>query len=79
MEEIRNIENRPEELFELPYYKELPELPVTIDMSGSIGKFLEFDLFDLDGVQPLEMRHMLANDRLVHVNPSEKSIEIYKK
>ncbi|WP_185842648.1 hypothetical protein [Vibrio cholerae] len=79
MAEIRNIENRPEELFELPYYKELPELPVTIDMSGSIGKFLEFDLFDLDGVQPLEMRHMLANDRLVHVNPSQKSIEIYKK
>ncbi|UAL43692.1 hypothetical protein K8B83_02025 [Shewanella inventionis] len=79
MAEPTNIENRPEELFELPYYRELPDLPVTVDMSGSIGKFLEFDLFDLDGVQPLELRHMIANDRVVSVNPSEKSIEIYKK
>jgi len=79
MVEIKNIENRPKELFELPYYQELPELPVRIDIAGSIGKFLESDLFDLDGVQPLESRHMKANDRLLHVNPSEKSIEMYKK
>jgi hypothetical protein len=79
MTEINNIENRPKELLSLPYYKELPELPVRVDISGSIGEFLEFDLFDLDGVQPNELRHMIANDRLLHVNPSERSIEIYKK
>jgi len=78
MEEIENIKNRPKELFEIPYYGELPALPVRVDMSGTIGKFLEFDLFDLDGVQPLELRHMIVNDHLVCVNPSAKSIEIYK-
>ncbi len=78
MTQIRNIENRPQELYDLPFYNELPDMPVRLDMSGTIGEFLEFDLFDLDGVQPLEHRHILANDRLMHVNPSAKSIEIYK-
>lgn len=78
-EEIRNIENRPQELFDLPYYKDLPEKPVKIDMQGSIGEFLAYDIFDLDGVQPLELRHMEANNGLVNVDPSETSIELYKK
>lgn len=53
-EEIRNIENRPKELFSLKYYKDLEGKPVRIDMEGSIGDFLAYDLFDLDGVQPIE-------------------------
>lgn len=79
VEEIRNIDNRPQELFELPYYKELPEKPVKIEMEGAIGDFLAYDIFDLDGVQPLELRHMDANNGLVNVDPSDISIELYKK
>ena len=78
-EEIRNIENRPKELFGLQYYKDLEEKPVRIDMEGSIGDFLAYDLFDLDGVQPIELRHLKANNRAVSVNPSKTSIELYKK
>lgn len=77
--EIKNIENRPEELFDLPYYKDLPALPIKIDMTGTIGKFLELDLFNLKGTQPLELRHSTINEHLFHINPSRKSIELYKK
>jgi len=78
-EDIRNIENRPEELFEIPYYKDLPEKAIKIDMEGSIGDFLAYDIFDLDGVQPLELRHMNANNGLVNIDPSDISIALYKK
>ncbi len=78
-EQIRNIENRPEVLSKIAYYKDLPEKPLRIDMVGSIGDFLAYDIFDLDGVQPLELRHMQANNGLVNVDSSKISIDLYKK
>lgn len=57
-EQIKNIENRPEELAGRPFYQDLPHMPVRIDLEGAIGEFLNHDIFQLDGVQPLEKRHM---------------------
>jgi hypothetical protein len=75
---IENIENRPGELSELPFYRNLPHMPVRIDIEGVIGEFLNYDIFQLDGVQPLEQRHMEANNGLIGVNASKESIAIYK-
>lgn len=78
-EQIKNIENRPEELAGLPFYQDLPHMPVNIDLEGAIGEFLKYDIFQLDGVQPLEQRHMEANNGVIGVNASSESIAIYKK
>ena len=77
-DQIKNIENRPEELAGLPFYQDLPHMPVRIDIEGAIGEFLNYDIFQLDGVQPLEQRHMEANNGLIGVNASKESIAIYK-
>lgn len=77
--EIANIENRPKELYDLPHYKSLPHLEVEIDLEGIIGDFLAYDIFDLDGTQPMELRHSKVNEGILTVNPSEKSLEIYQK
>lgn len=77
-EEIKNIENRPEELAGLPFYQVLPHMPVRIDLEGAIGEFLNYDIFHLEGVQPLEKRHMEANNKVIGVNASAESIAIYK-
>ncbi|MBW3691704.1 endonuclease domain-containing protein [Aeromonas dhakensis] len=77
--EISSIENRPEELYTLPHYKSLPHLDVEIDLEGIIGDFLSYDIFDLDGTQPIEYRHSKANNDVLTVNPSEASLEIYRK
>ncbi|WP_205669715.1 hypothetical protein [Aliivibrio fischeri] len=79
MSEVKNIENRPKELGEIEFYNELPNMPVKIDLSGSIGQFLAYDIFDLDGVQPIETGHLNVNNKIIGVNPSKASIEIYKK
>lgn len=76
---IKNIENRPKELSELPFYQELPNMPVRIDLDGAIGEFLNYDIFQLDGVQPLEKRHMEVNKGVIGMNASKDSIDIYKK
>ncbi|WP_290500860.1 hypothetical protein [Alcanivorax sp.] len=78
-DQIKNIENRPKELENLPFYKNLPLMPIRIDVEGAIGDFLNYDIFQLDGVQPLEKRHVEANNGLIGVNASQESIEIYKK
>lgn len=54
-------------------------MPVRIDLEGSIGEFLNYDIFQLNGVQPLEKRHMEVNNGVIAVNPSKESIAIYKK
>lgn len=77
-EQIKNIENRPKELAGLPFYKDLPYMPVRIDLEGVIGEFLSYDIFQLDGVQPLEKRHMEASNGFIGVNASTESIAIYK-
>lgn len=77
--EISSIENRPQELYELPHYSSLPHLSVEIDLEGAIGDFLSYDIFDLDGTQPMELRHSDANGGMLTVNPSEESLEIYRK
>lgn len=79
MEEIRNIVNRPKELFDIPYYFDIPEKPIKIDLAGSIGEFMSYDLFSLDGVQPLELRHMKKNGGIIESTPSKASMDIYKK
>ncbi len=61
IQEISSIENRPEELNQLPNYNSLPHLGVEIDLEGAIGEFLSYDIFDLDGTQPTELRHSNAN------------------
>lgn len=76
-DEISTITNRPEELRQLPHYNSLANMPIAIDIAGSIGDFLTYDLADLDGVQPVEARHLDLNEGLIHVNPTEKSLAIY--
>ena len=76
--ERQSIENRPSELERLPYYRDLPRLPVTVDLSSSTGGFLAKDVLSLVGVQPLEIRHSVANAGILDVNPSQDSISIYR-
>lgn len=80
----KDIENRPQELWELPNYGCLPNGVFEIDLESSIGEFLSHDIFDLDGTQPIENRIIeLSNQTLdghpvFGVNPSREAIEIYK-
>lgn len=80
-----DIQNRPQELWAFPYYSRLPDEPFQIDLAGAAGEFLARDIFDLDGVQPLESTIMnLSNEifeglPVVGVNPSEEAIKFYKK
>jgi len=76
--ELSNILNRPSELYQLRHYGELPEVDVEIGIAPSIGQLLALDLFTLDGVQPIEKRHALANDGLLYTNPSSQSIELFR-
>jgi hypothetical protein len=77
--ELSSIENRPDELRRIPNYESIPNIQVTMDIEGSIGKFLNYDLFDLDGIQPIESEHLAVNNGVVGVDPSEESIRIYQK
>ncbi|MBX8612584.1 hypothetical protein K5D50_10680 [Pseudomonas cichorii] len=82
--EVGDIENRPKELFTLPSYTRLPDEPFKIDLAGAIGEFLAHDIYDLDGVQPLESAICeLSNEfhegvPVTHVNPSREAIAFYK-
>lgn len=78
MDGIRDIENRPQELFTLPHYRDLPKLPIAIERPSASSDFLEQDLLTLDGIQPIEMQHIVASDGIITTNPSENSIEIYR-
>ncbi|TBL75830.1 hypothetical protein EYY94_07740 [Obesumbacterium proteus] len=71
------IENRPPELYDLPMYKGFTDKPFQIDIQSSIGDFLMYDIFDLDGIQPVESKHLSANNGIIRVNPSEESIRLY--
>lgn len=75
---LSSIENRPRELRELPFYNELPQANISLDVSGSTGEFLSLDVLSLDGVQPIERRHMVASGGIVHTNPSSAAIAIYR-
>lgn len=85
MEKTANdIENRPNELFDLLDYGHLPNKSFQIDLEGAVGEFLAHDLFDLDGTQPIENKIMGMSKRLfnglpvIEVNPSEEALEFYK-
>lgn len=78
MEDVRNIENRPEELRGIPFYGGLPKLPVAIDTSTIQGNFLELDLLTLEGIQPIEKSHAIVSHGLISINPSEQLIELYR-
>lgn len=77
--EYRNIENRPSELFNIPYYRDLPRTELELDAPSASGAFLELDLLTLDGVQPIEMRHAAANAGNIETNPSPESISLYRR
>lgn len=80
-----DIQNRPQELRALPNYSHLPDELFQIDLAGAAGEFLAREIFDLDGVQPLESTILnLSNETfeelpVVGVNPSEEAIEFYRK
>lgn len=77
-DEIRNISNRPQKLYEIPYYKNLPDLPIQIDIAGVTGGFLNADILDLCGVQPMEEAHLDTYGKFITMNPSKGSLELYK-
>ncbi|WP_352338610.1 hypothetical protein [Psychrobacter sp. 16-MNA-CIBAN-0192] len=79
-----DIENRPEELRGLPHYSCLPERAFEIDLKGAIGEFLANDIFDLDGIQPIENTIVGLSKKLfnslpvIGVNPSEEATKFYE-
>lgn len=79
MEAINNIENRPKELYQLPFYKDLPLRPIKFDKPPVSGDLLELDLLTLSGIQPLENEHVVINAGVLTQTPSQDSIEIYRK
>lgn len=76
--ELSNILNRPSELYRIRHYGELPGVDIEIGIAPSAGELLALDLLSLDGVQPMEKRHALANDGLLHTNPSNQSIKLFR-
>ncbi|WP_437880123.1 hypothetical protein [Pseudomonas sp. LRF_L74] len=80
-----DIQNRPKELYAFPNYSNLPDEPFQIDLAGAAGEFLANEIFDLDGVQPLESTILnLSNETfeglpVIGVNPSEEAIEFYRR
>lgn len=80
-----DIQNRPQELRALPNYSYLPDEPFEIDLASAAGEFLAREIFDLDGVQPLESSVLhLSNETfqglpVVGVNPSKEAVEFYRK
>lgn len=77
--EIENISNRPEILYNIPFYKDMPSLPIKIDLEGMAGNFLSSDIADLIGLQPIEKEHLDTYDDEITINPSKESLELYKK
>lgn len=79
-----DIQNRSKELWTLPNYSHLPDESFQIDLASAAGEFLANDIFDLDGVQPLESAVLkLSNEffegmPVVGVNPSKDAIEYYR-
>ncbi|MGE4539007.1 MAG: hypothetical protein AB7D37_18215 [Desulfovibrio sp.] len=74
------INNRPEELYNLPFYKDLPVNPISIDWScGSMDDLLKLDILTLDGAQPSEDEHFRANGGVLHTDITDESFEIYSK
>ena len=71
------ITKRPKKLFDLPFYSSLPQLKLGIDRS-SLHDFLDFDISDLDGIQPIEKFHFEKQGDVVNVHPSERLIKIYE-
>ncbi|MFN4500416.1 hypothetical protein ACK3XA_25665 [Klebsiella grimontii] len=78
-DEIENISNRPEVIYNIPFYKNLPNLPVKIDLEGMAGDFLSYDIADLFGLQPIEKDHLDTYGDIITINPSKESLELYKK
>ena len=79
MDDASNIENRPEELRDIPFYNSLPDMPLHLDLEGVTGDFFTHDIFQLEGVQPHEEKHSQINGGVLRVNPSEQSLELYRK
>lgn len=79
-----DIQNRPKELWALPNYSHLPDESFQIDLASAAGEFLANDIFDLDGVQPLEStifglsNEVFEGKPVVGVNPSKEAIEYYR-
>lgn len=73
------IKDRPQALENLPFYNELPQLPVGIDIASTVHDFLKFDIDDLDGLQPIEEKYLAEAGRVFGVNPSEDLISIYER
>lgn len=73
------ITNRPEKLDNLEFYNKLPLLPLHIDLDSSIHDFLKFDIWGLDGLQPIEKKYLSKTSRFFGVNPSEELIDTYEK
>lgn len=72
------IKDRPKALDGLPFYSELPQMPVQIDMASTVHDFLKHDIDDLDGLQPIEEKYLTRAGRVFGVNPSEELISLYK-
>ncbi|MEW6427639.1 MAG: hypothetical protein AB1568_06345 [Thermodesulfobacteriota bacterium] len=73
------IQDRPTELDSIDNYTLLPPLPVSIDLSASLHDFLNFDIHDLDGVQPIETKYIKDEPGFIEVNPSEAQLDKYEK
>lgn len=81
---IGDIQNRPKELWAFPNYSRLPDEAFQIDLASAAGQFLAHDIFDLDGVQPLESAIFNLSSEffegvpVIGVNPSKEAIALYR-
>lgn len=79
-----DIKNRPTELCNLPNYCYFPDRSFEIDLESAIGEFLAQDIFDLDGIQPIESNILGLSKKyfegypVMEVNPSEDAIDFYR-
>lgn len=72
------VKDRPKALEDLPFYNELPQMPLQVDLASTVHNFLKQDIDDLDGLQPIEEKYLARAGRVFGVNPSEELISLYE-
>ena len=72
------IKDRPHGLDQLEFYGQLPDQPVRIDLKSTVHEYLNYDINELDGLQPIQARHLEKCGRIIEVNPSSCFISCFK-
>ncbi|WP_075201113.1 hypothetical protein [Serratia marcescens] len=73
------IKDRPFDLEAIPFYREMPQKPLRFDIGSTVHDFLEIDLNELDGLQPIEGRRLSKDSLVFGVNPSEDLLNSYER